>query len=126
MEKKTFVTLVLSVVGGMLFSLGMCMCLLPEWDMFQEGVVLGAVGAVELLITWLIYRKWSGKRPIRLNVKWIAKVLYGMVAAIVFGSGMALVMAFEMMMQGIIIGIVGIVLLLGLIPMFVGFKDSNQ
>ena len=30
MEKKNFIKLVLGVVGGLLFSLGMCMCLLPE------------------------------------------------------------------------------------------------
>ena len=126
MEKKTFITLVLSVIGGMLFSLGMCMCLLPEWNMFHEGVVLGAVGAVELLITWLVHRKLSGKKAVKLNAKFVGKVLYGIVAAIVFGIGMALVMAFEMMIQGIIVGIIGMVLLLGLIPMFVGLKDSSK
>ncbi len=30
MEKKNFVALVMGVVGGLLFALGMCMCLLPE------------------------------------------------------------------------------------------------
>ena len=44
MEKKNFITLVLGVVGGLLFSLGMCMCLLPEWNMFNAGLVFGAVG----------------------------------------------------------------------------------
>ena len=38
MEKKSFVTLVMGVVGGLLFSLGMCMGLLPEWNMFNVGV----------------------------------------------------------------------------------------
>lgn len=40
MEKKNFITLVLGVVGGLLFSLGMCMCLLPEWNMFTEVLFL--------------------------------------------------------------------------------------
>ena len=30
MKKKDFVRLVLGVVGGLLFSLGLCMCLVPE------------------------------------------------------------------------------------------------
>ena len=126
MEKKTFITLVLSVIGGMFFSLGMCMCLLPEWGAFNQGVVLGVIGAVELLITWLVHRKMSGKQPVKLNAKVVGKTLYGIIAAIVFGVGMAMVMAFEMMLQGIIVGVVGIVLLLFLIPMCVGLKDSSK
>ena len=50
------------VIGGLLFSLGMCMALLEEWAMFNEGVILGTIGAVLLLLTWLIYRKVSGKK----------------------------------------------------------------
>ena len=127
MEKKTFVTLVMSVIGGMLFSLGMCMCLIPEWGTFNQGVVVGAAGAVELVITWLVYRKMAGKAPIKLNAKLVAKMIYGIFAALVFGIGMCMTMVFEgMMIQGIAVGIVGIVLLLGLIPMFIGFKSSEN
>ena len=39
MTKKNFLFLVLTVVGGLLFALGMCMCLLPEWNAFGPGVV---------------------------------------------------------------------------------------
>lgn len=127
MEKKTFITLIMSVIGGLLFSLGMCMCLLPEWGVFNQGVVLGVIGAVVLLVTWLMYRKLSGKEPIKLNVKIVGKVTYGIFAAIVFGLGMCMVMAFEgMIIPGIIVGIVGIILLLCLIPMCIGFKDSSR
>lgn len=31
MEKKNFVSLVLGTVGGLVFGLGMCMCLITEW-----------------------------------------------------------------------------------------------
>ncbi|MBP3421122.1 MAG: hypothetical protein J6K37_02490 [Lachnospiraceae bacterium] len=127
MEKKTFITLIMSVTGGMLFSLGMCMCLIPEWGTFTEGVVVGVIGAVELLITWIVYRKLSGKQPVKLNAKMIGRVIYGILAALVFGVGMCMTMVFEgMMIPGIIVGIVGIVLLLCLIPMCVGIKDSNK
>ena len=127
MEKKTFITLTMSVIGGMLFSLGMCMCLISEWGTFDQGVVVGAIGALELVVTWLTYRKMAGKTPIRLNAKLVAKVIYGIFAALVFGLGMCMIMVFEgMMIQGIAVGIIGIVLLLGLIPMFVGFKSSEN
>ena len=127
MEKKNFVALIMSAVGGMLFALGMCMCLLPEWGAFNQGVILGVIGAVELLITWIVYRKMSGKKPVKLNAKLIGKVIYGIFAAIVFGVGMCMTMVFEgMMILGIVVGIVGIVLLLCLIPMCVGLKDSSK
>ena len=127
MEKKNFITLVLGVVGGLLFALGMCMCLLPEWNMFHAGVVCAAIGAVVLLITVIVYRKMSGAAPIKVNFKVFGKVLYGVISALVLGAGMAMIMAFEgMMLPGIAIGIVGIVMLLFLIPMCVGLKDSKK
>ena len=127
MEKKNFITLVLGTVGGLLFALGMCMCLLPEWNMFNTGVICAAIGLVILLITVIAYRKMSGKAPIKVNVKVLGKVLYGTLSALVLGAGMALVLAVEgMMMVGIIVGIVGIVMLLFLIPMCVGLKDSKK
>lgn len=127
MEKKNFITLVLGTVGGLLFALGMCMCLLPEWNMFQTGVVCAAIGLVILLITVIAYRKMSGKAPIKVNAKVLGKVLYGTLSALVLGAGMALALAVEgMMMTGIIVGIVGIVMLLFLIPMCIGLKDSKK
>ena len=50
MKKKDFVRLVLGVVGALLFSVGLCMCLLPEWNAFREGVAVTAVGGAVLLI----------------------------------------------------------------------------
>ena len=127
MEKKSFVTLVMSVVGGLLFSLGMCMCLLPEWGMFNQGLGFGATGAIILLIALIKYRKDAGKTPIKLNGKTILKAMYGLVSTLVFGVGMCMVMAFEgMMLQGIIVGIIGIVLLLCLIPMCFGWKNVKN
>lgn len=41
MKKKDFVTLILSTVGGILFALGMCMALVPEWGAITPGVVIG-------------------------------------------------------------------------------------
>ena len=121
MEKKSFVTLIMGDVGGLLFSLGMCMGLLPEWNMFNEGVALGGIGAVILLITLIRYRKLSGKKPMKWNGKVAAKVIYAIFAFLVFGLGMSMVMVWEgMMLYGILVGIVGIVLLLCLIPMFFG------
>lgn len=126
MEKKNFITLVLGVVGGLLFSLGMCMCLLPEWNMFNAGLAFGGVGALILLVTLIVYCKMSGKKFKMPSGKVVLKTIYGVVATLVFGLGMCMTMVLEgMMIPGILVGIVGIVLLLFLIPMCFGFKKAE-
>ena len=122
MKKKDFVTLIMSVVGGIMFALGMCMALLPEWNLLKEGIVIGAVGIVVLLAMVLVRRKMSGKPMIVFNAKAIGTTLYGIFATAVFGVGMCMVMAFEMMVPGIIVGMIGIILLICLIPIIKGLK----
>ena len=123
MKKENFILLVLSVISSLVFSLGMCMALIEEWNMFNVGVGCGIVGFVGLLITYFVYRKMSKKKPIKLNIKAIAKTLYGIISLLVFGIGMCMIMVFEgMIISGIIIGLIGIVMLLGLIPMCIGLK----
>jgi hypothetical protein len=122
MKKKDFVTLILSTVGGILFALGMCMGLVPEWGAMKQGIVIGVIGALVLVATVLIRRKMDGKPAIVISGKAIATTLLGVVGAIVFGVGMCMTMIWNMMVQGIVVGIVGIVLLLCLIPMIKGLE----
>lgn len=122
MKKKNFVTLIMSTVGGILFALGMCMGLIPEWDALKQGVVLGVLGAAILLAMVLVRRKMDVKPMIVLNGKTIGTTLLGALGAIVFGVGMCMTMIWDMLAPGIIVGIVGIVLLLCMIPVIKGLK----
>ena len=123
MKKENFITLIFGILGGMLFGLGMCMCMLSEWGLFQEGILMGTAGLVVLLILWAVRRRMQGKEPIRLNPKTIGIVVFGILGAMVFGIGMCMTMVFDgLMLQGILIGIVGILLLVCLIPLCKGFK----
>lgn len=125
MTKKNFVTLILGTVGGILFAVGMCMCLLPEWNAFSQGVVVAAIGAVVLLIMVMVRRKMSHK-PIlvKLSGRTIGTILLSVLGALVFGVGLCMTMVWEgLMIPGIIVGVIGIVLLLCLIPLCKGIKD---
>lgn len=122
MKKKDFITLVVGVVGGLLFSIGMCMCLLPEWNAFNQGAVVTAVGAVILLALAIVLRIKSGKPAKKINWKLVGKIAFGVLGALVLGVGMCMIMVWNMMLWGILVGVVGIVLLLCLIPMVVGLK----
>ncbi len=122
MKKKDFVTLIMSTVGGILFALGMCMGLLPEWEAMTQGIVIGAIGLVILLIMVIVRRKMDGKPVIVFNGKAIGPTLLGILGAIVLGVGMCMTMIWDMLIPGIIVGIVGIILLLCLIPVIKGLK----
>lgn len=122
MKKKDFVTLIMSTIGGILFALGMCMALLPEWGAMTQGIVMGVIGLVVLLAMALVRRKMDGKPAIVFNGKAVATTLLGVFGAIVFGVGMCMTMIWNLMVPGIVLGIVGIVLLLCLIPAIRGLK----
>lgn len=124
MKKKNFVSMVLGTVGGILFAIGMCMCLLPEWNAFSQGAIVAGIGAVVLIVMLLVRRKMEGKPKVTLNGKTIATVLFGMIGALAFGAGMCMVMVWQnLMLPGIIIGIIGIVLLLALVPICKGLHE---
>ena len=122
MKKKDFITLILSVVGGLLFALGMCMALVPEMGTIAQGSVVGSVGLVVLLTMIIVRRKMDGKPAIAFNGRIIGITLYSIFSAAVFGAGMCLVLVSSQMLWGIVVGVVGIVLLLCLIPICKGLK----
>lgn len=122
MKKSYFVSLVLSVIGTLFLGIGMCMSLLPEWQLFNQGIILGVIGLFILLITVIIYRKMEHKAPIRITGKGILTVILSIVGSLGLGVGMCLTMVYNQFVLGIIVGIVGIILLLGLIPLCKGLK----
>ncbi len=123
MKKSSFVTLVLGTVSGMLFAIGMCMALLPEWNAFKPGIVLGAVGLILGIITIAIWRKMVGKEPIHISGKSVLSIIVGVVGALALGIGMCFSMVWDKMVIGILLGIVGIIIFLCLIPLTKGLKD---
>ena len=123
MKKSTFVAMILGTIGGILFALGMCMGLVEEWNARNEGIIVGVIGLVVLFITVAVWRKMENKEPIKLSGKAIGATLIGIVGALLLGVGMCLTMVWSgYMVVGIIVGIVGIVVLLCLIPFIKGLK----
>lgn len=122
MKKSTFVAMILGTIGGILFALGMCMALIPEWNAFQPGVIMGVIGAAVLLIMVMVWRRMENKEPVKLSGKTIGAVLIGIAGALLLGVGMCLTMVWSNMVVGIIVGIVGIIVLLCLIPFVKGLK----
>ena len=122
MNRNHFMVLVISVVAGLLFSLGLCMCLLPEWNAFTLGVVLTAIGGVALASLGVVFYVKNAKNRKPINWTLVGKISYGVISALILGLGMCMVMVWNLMLWGIILGVIGLVMLLFLIPMFLGLK----
>lgn len=123
MKKSSFVAMLLGTISGVLFALGMCMALIPEWDAFQPGIIFGCIGLVLGLITIVIWRKMEHKQPIQISGKTILTIIIGVIGALALGVGMCFCMVWGKMVIGVIIGLIGIIVLLSLIPLVKGIKD---
>ena len=122
MKKSSYVALVMGTVSGVMFSLGMCMALVEKWAMLKQGAIVGGAGLLLALVTLLIWRKMEHKAPIRVSGKVVVRVLLGVAAALTLGIGLSLCLVLENYILGTVIGLVGIVLLLGFIPLVMGLK----
>lgn len=122
MKKSSFVALVLGTVSGVLFALGMCMALLPEWNAFLEGVIFGGVGIVLGIITVLVWCKMEKIKLPKLNGKNLFRIIYCVIAVLVLGLGMCMCLVWEKFVFGTLIGLLGIIMLISLIPMIKGIK----
>ena len=123
MKKSSFTALVLGTVSGVLFALGMCMAMIPEWGAFQPGIISGCVGLVLGLVTLLVWRRMERKEPIRVSGKTVLTVFVGVVGALALGIGMGFTMVGGRLVTGIVVGIAGIVILLSLIPLTKGIRE---
>ena len=122
MKKSSFVALLMGTVSGVLFSLGMCMALLPEWDLFKEGIIFGSIGMILGIITVLVWCGMENKKLPKMRGKTVLRTIYAVTAALVLGVGMAMCLVWQQILWGTLVGLLGIVMLIALIPMIKGFK----
>ena len=122
MKKSSFVALILGTVSGVLFALGMCMALLPEWNAFWEGIIFGSIGLVFGVITFLVWCKMEHKRLPQMSGKNLFRIIYAVVSLFVLGGGMCLCLVWQQFVWGTLLGLLCIVILIMLIPMIKGIK----
>ena len=122
MKKSNFVAMILGIISCLFFGLGMCMAMIPEWDAFTPGTVIGCVGIVFALITIFVWRKMEHREPSKITGKAVLTAVVGIIGAFALGVGMCFSMVWGNMILGIVIGIAGIIILLCLIPLCKGLK----
>lgn len=122
MKKSNFIMLIGGIIGGIIFSLGMCMALLPEWHAFESGVIFIAIGLAIIIATVAVYLKRENKKFKMPDKRTMQIIIVSVLGALLLGLGMCLCMVWGKIVTGIIIGIIGIALTLCLIPIIKGLK----
>ena len=122
MKKSHFIALIMGTVSGVLFALGMCMALLPEWNAFTEGVCFGGAGMLLGIITVLLWCRMEGKKLPQMSGKNIFRTVYTVISVLILGFGMCLCLVWQQIVWGTLVGLLGIVMLIALIPMIKGIK----
>ncbi|MBE6710838.1 MAG: hypothetical protein E7579_06935 [Ruminococcaceae bacterium] len=122
MKKSSFAALILGTVSGVLFALGMCMALLPEWNAFTTGVIFIGVGIVLGINTLVLWCRLENKKMPKMNGKNVLRTLYTVLSVLVLGIGMSLCLVGQQIVWGTLVGLLGMVMLIALIPMIKGIK----
>ena len=132
MKKETLLEIILGTIGGLTFAIGMCMCLIPEWNLFKAGVVVSIIGFIILLCIIPIYRKEHPKKvsnkqtDLGLVLTWII----GVVGSLIMGYGMSKIMIDSPdkmdMIIGMITGVVGLLICVLNYPIYSYLKNNKN
>ena len=131
MKKETLLEIILGTIGGLVFAIGMCMCLIPEWDLFKAGVVVAILGFIILLCIIPVYRSNHPKKehtPINWGI--VFTWFIGIVGALVMGFGMSKVMVGDPtktdLLIGIATGIIGLLICVFNYPIYSYLKNDKD
>ena len=131
MKKETLLEIVLGTIGGLVFAVGMCMCLIPEWDLFAIGVTVAIIGFIVLLCIIPIYRKEHSKKVSNNKLDWglIFTWIIGIIGALIMGFGMSKIMVGSPekmdMIIGMITGIIGLLICVLNYPIYSYLKTNE-
>lgn len=131
MKKETLINIILGTIGGLTFAIGMCMCLLPEWNLFTQGVVVTIIGFIILLGIIPVYRK-NHPRKAHGPINWglVLTFVVGIVGSLIMGFGMSRIMVGEAsqsdLIVGMITGVVGLIICVLNYPVYSYIKKDEK
>ena len=131
MKKETLLEIILGTIGGLIFAIGMCMCLISEWDLLKVGIVVSIIGFIVLLCIIPIYKKDKPKKaPKKTDWGLVLTFVIGIVGALIMGFGMSKVMVGNPekmdLIIGMITGVVGLLICVLNYPIYSYLKNNND
>ena len=132
MKKETLLEIILGTVGGLTFAIGMCMCLIPEWNLFTAGVVVTIIGFIILLCIIPVYRKEHPKKISnkKIDLGLVLTWVIGVIGALIMGFGMSKIMVGSPekmdMIIGMITGVVGLLICVLNYPIYSYLKSPKK
>lgn len=130
MKKETLLEIILGTVGGLVFALGMCMCLITEWETLKTGIVVSLIGFIILLFIIPVYRKAHPKKerePVNFGI--VITWCIGIIGSLIMGFGMSKIMSGEPsqndMIVGLITGVVGLMICVLNYPIYSYIKSNK-
>ena len=133
MKKETLLEILLGTIGGLVFAIGMCMGLIPEWDLFTAGVIVGIIGFIILLCIIPVYRKSHPKKEKQTKeTDWglVLTWVIGIVGSLIMGFGMSKVMVGSPekmdIIIGMITGIIGLLICVLNYPIYSYLKSNKN
>ena len=131
MKKETLLEIILGTIGGIVFAIGMTMCLIPEWDLLIQGVLVSIIGFIILLCIIPVYRKNHPRRPRgKVNLGIVLTFIIGIIGSLIMGFGMSKVMVDNVtktdLLVGIITGVVGLIICVLNYPVYSYIKSNEK
>ena len=131
MKKDTLIEIILGTIGGLVFAIGMCMCLIPEWNLMKAGVITSIIGFIILLLIIPVYRKSHPKKEYGpINWSLVFTFIIGIVGSLLMGFGMSKIMVGTPekadMIVGLITGVVGLLICVLNYPIYAYIKSNKE
>ncbi len=131
MKKETLLEIILGIIGGLIFAIGMCMCLIAEWNMLKAGIIVSIIGFIILLFIIPVYKSshpQKAHKPINWGI--VLTWVIGVVGSLIMGFGMSKIMVGNAstadMIVGLITGIVGLVICVLNYPIYAYIKSNKE
>lgn len=128
MKKETLIEIILGTIGGLIFSLGMCMALVEEWNTLIIGIIFGVIGFIILLSIIPVYRKSHPKKEkMMIDRGLIATLSIGIIGSLILGFGMSMILKDDPnMILGMPFGIIGLLICVLNYPIYSYIRENKN